>query len=203
MALQTSSGQTVWKIRHTRKDIGVALVAAAALLGGWILYRSVDTQVRTFSESGEPLRISIPAHWTEADTLRTDVLFTAEDPETNSAFKTNLEVARRDLDPSAPPTLQTLVDRRVLERSALSGYHFLDQRDTTVGGQRAIELSYAHTAQPLDGPRRASLPVVVVVRDVIVMGKSSSYYITLSAPEGDQARASARFDNMLQSVRVE
>jgi hypothetical protein len=202
MATQTN-GKTLWQIRHARKDVGVALVAAAALLGGWILFRTVDTQVRSYNESGEPLRISIPAHWTQADNLQTDVLFASEDPETNSLFKTGLVVARRDLDPAAPPTLQALADRRVTERAALNGYHFLNQRDLTVAGERAIELSYAYTAQPLDEPRRPALPVVVVARDVIVLNKTSSYYLTLTAPESDYERASARFDAMLQSVRLQ
>jgi hypothetical protein len=131
-----------------------------------------------------------------------DVLLKVEDPQTDSAFKTALTVESRELDPQSPPTLQTLLDRRVEQRGALTGYHFLANTETTVGGLKAMQLQYAYVVQPIDEPRRASLPVVVRAREYIVVTQDRTYYITLAAPENEFERASARFDRILQTVQV-
>ena len=203
MALMaTSDGQQFWRIRHTRKDAGVLVVSLIALLAGFILYRLIDTRVEVFQEQDSPFRIAYPAGWEKAASL-SDSVIKLQDPETASAYKTNVIVIRRDLDPASPPTLQTLLDRRVQERSKLTGYHFLGSRDATVAGAKGIELGYAFTTQPIDQPRSASLPVVVQTRDVILVGKTTSYYITLSAPQNEFERANARFEEILKTVRIE
>jgi hypothetical protein len=130
-------------------------------------------------------------------------LLKVEDPAAASAYKTALTVEARELDPSAPPTMQTMVDRRVEQRSLLTAYHFLSDRDTTVAGFPAKELVYSYVVQPIDTPRRASLPVVVVARDYIVLTPTRAYLLTLTAPENEYAAASARMDQILQSVRFQ
>jgi hypothetical protein len=65
-----------------------------------------------------------------------------------------------------------------------------------------MQLEYAYVAQPIDEPRRASLPVVVHTREYIVVAQDRTYYITLAAPESEFERASARFERMIASVRI-
>jgi hypothetical protein len=61
---------------------------------------------------------------------------------------------------------------------------------------------YAYVVQPIDQPRRASLPVVVRAIEYIVLAKDSVYYITLAAPENEFAGARAEFEQMIQTVQI-
>jgi hypothetical protein len=191
----------VQRLRTLPKDLGVALVVLVALGLGLLLFLRTEGRTRLYQSADTPFRITYPATWIDAESLQ-DVLLKVEDPRADSAFKTALTVESRDLDPQSPPTLQTLLDRRVEQRNALTGYHFLSNQEVTVGGAKAMQLEYAYVVQPIDEPRRASLPVVVRAREYIVVTKDRTYYITLAAPENEYERASARFDQMIQTVQV-
>lgn len=188
--------------RTWNKDVGVAIVVAIALLLGYVLSQVVIHRTKTFQDSDSPFQLAYPAQWTNAESLQ-QVLLKLEDPTAASTFKTALTVEARDLDPSAPPTMQTLVDRRVEQRSALTAYHFLSNRETTVAGAPAQELMYSYVVQPIDTPRRASLPVVVVARDYIILTPTRAYYVTITAAESEFERARARMDQILQSVKLQ
>ena len=197
----TDSGD-LYRIRTLRKDVGVAVVVLAALALGWLLRNQIVSRTQVFQDANSPFRMAYPAGWASVESLQ-DVLLKVEDPQTDSAFKTSLTVESRELDPQNPPTLQTLVDRRVEQRGALTGYHFLSDQDATVGGARANQLEYGYVVQPIDAPRRASLPVVVHAREFIVVGKDYVYYIALAASENEFANASARLDQIIQTVQVQ
>jgi hypothetical protein len=199
--IQTSSG-TLYGQRFWRKDVGVAIVVLVALALGLLLRSQVTTRTTTFQTKDAPISFAYPATWGNVDTLQ-DVLLKVENPETNSAYKTNLTVESRDLDPTSPPTLQQLTDRRVAQRGALTGYHFLSSDPATVSGAKAMRLEYAYIAQPIDQPRRASLPVVVQAIEYIVLGKANVYYITLAAPENDFANAQTQLNQILQTVNAQ
>ncbi len=192
----------MYEIRHTRKDIGVFLVTLLALGLGWLLFRSVDGRVTQFQSQDAPLRFSYPGQWHTVESLQ-DALLKVEDPLADSTYKTTLTAEMRQLDPASPPTLQTLLDRRVEERQALTGYHFLDEKERTVDGAKAMEFDYAYVTQPIDAQRRASLPVVVQAREVIIVTQDRTYYLTLAAPHNEYQDASARFDRILQSVKLQ
>lgn len=188
---------------HTRnKDLGVALVVLLALAAGFIISQVVINRSKLFQEADAPFQLEYPARWTDAQSLQ-EVLLKVEDPAADSAFKTSLTVETRELDPSAPPNMQQLIDRRVEQRSALTAYHFLSQRETTIAGAPAQELQYTYVVQPIDTPRRASLPVVVVARDYIILTATRIYYITLAAPENESETAGARMDRILASVKLQ
>jgi hypothetical protein len=191
----------IYQPRTLPKDIGVALAVLVALALGWLLFLRVDGRTKLYQSADTPLRVAYPATWVDSQSLQ-DVLLKVEDPRADSTFKTTLTVESRELDPQSPPTLQTLLDRRVDQRSQLAGYHFLANNEATVGGAKAMWLEYAYVVQPIDEPRRASLPVVVRAREYIVVAKDRTYYITLAAPENEFERASAQFDRVLQTVQV-
>ena len=191
----------VLRLRTLPKDVGVALAVLVALGLGLLLYLRVDGGTRLYQSADTPFRITYPASWIDAESLQ-DVLLKVVDPRAASAFKTALTVESRELDPQSLPTLQTLLDRRVEQRSRLTGYHFLANQEVTVGGAKAIRFEYAYVVQPIDEPRRASLPVVVLAREYIVVAQDRTYYITLAAPENEYERAGARFDQIIQTVQV-
>ena len=199
--IQTEHG-TVYGQRFLRKDIGVAIVVLIALALGLLLRVQTANRVTIFLDKDTAFSITYPATWGSVESLQ-DVLLKVEDPQTNSAFKTTLAVETRDLDPQSPPTLQQLVDRRIAQRGALTGYHFLSSNPATVGGAKAMRQEYAYIVQPIDQPRRASLPVVVHAMEYIVIGKENVFYITLAAPEGEFADARAQMEQIVQTVKVQ
>jgi hypothetical protein len=194
-----------YQLRTRPKDLSVLLVLAVALTLGYLLYRSVETRTTTFQADPAvaDFRLAYPSRWIGSASLLDINLLKVEDPLAPSAFKTTLTVEQRPLDLADPPTLQTLLDRRVEQRQTLAAYHFLTNRDTTVSGERAVELEYAYVAQPIDQARRAALPVVVHAREVIFVTQDQSYYVTLAAPEQAFAQASRDFDRVLASIQAQ
>jgi len=200
--IQSTEGDKLYQVRTLRKDLGVAIVALIALGLGLLLRTQVESRTKLFQDQSSPFRLAYPASWGVADSLQ-DVLLKVEDPRADSTFKTTLTVESRELDPASPPSLQALVDRRVAQRSELTGYHFLTSSETTVAGAKSAQLEYAYVVQPIDAPRRASLPVVVQAHEYIVVAKDRIYYIALAAPENAFADASARFDQIIQTVQIQ
>lgn len=201
MTSDTPSPDKFLGMPHLRKDLGVALVVIVALLLGWLLRSATLSRTVAFQDPETGLSLKYPAAWGVADSLQ-DVLLKVENPLADSAYKTNLIVEARELDPQNPPTLQEFVDRRVAQKSSLTGYHFIGESDTTVDGQKARQITYAYVVQPIDQARRVSLPVVVVARDYIVEGPTRVYYLTVAAPEVDSDAASARLNEIIQSVNL-
>jgi len=191
----------VYPLRTVPKDLGVALVVLAALGLGLLLRTTVEGRTQTFDAPEGLLGMSYPATWRAVE-APTGLLLRVEDPQTLSTYKSTVEVESRELDPSAPPTMQQLVDRRVLQRSDEPGYHFLSSSETTVAGVKSTLLEYAYVAQPIDTPRRASLPVVVRSRTYVVVAPDRVYYITLAAPQEAYEEAGGSFDGMIKSVRL-
>lgn len=185
-----------------RKDAGVAVIVLLALALGWLLRAQTEERVTLFQDASSPFRIAYPTSWGVADTIQ-DVVLKVADPQTDSAFKTSLTVESREIDPASPPALQTLLDRRVEQRAALIGYHFLSNTETTVGGVNSAAFDYAYVIQPIDEPRRPSLPVVVQAREYIVAAKDRTYYIALAAPQSEFEAAVARFERIIQTVQVQ
>lgn len=190
-------------MRYLRKDIGVGIVAGACLLIGLLIMNWADTRTTAFTATDVPFSISYPAGWVTTESLLDAPLMKVEDPTADSAFKTSLTVESRGLDATAPPTLQELLDRRVQDRASLTGYHFMSNSETTVGGQKAMRYEYAYTAQPIDQPRRASLPAVVVAQEYIVIGKDNTYYITFAVPQNDVELNQSRIARAMQSVKLQ
>lgn len=185
-----------------RKDVGVAIVVLIALALGWLLRVQVESRTKVFQDSGTKFQIAYPATWGSADSLQ-DVLLKVEDPRTDSAYKTNLTVQARGIDPESVPTLQQLVDRRVSQHGALTGYHFLSADPATVGGAKAMRQEYAYVVQPIDEPRRASLPVVVHAVEYILIARENVFYITLVAPETEFTDANTQLSKSMETVQVQ
>ncbi|HUP27252.1 MAG TPA: hypothetical protein VM409_02370 [Chloroflexia bacterium] len=188
-------------VRTLPSDVGVAVVVLGALLLALLLRYSVDGGTKPYQSPDQGFSIEYPSSWRPTDVTDT-LLLRVENPQARSAYKTNVSIEVRDLDPSSPPTIQELVDRRVVQAGGLTGYHFISSMERNVAGARASEVEYAFVSQPIGTLRSASLPVVVRTRENIVVARDRTYYITLSAPEDDFARATEQFDRMLQSVKI-
>jgi len=201
MTTTTNTEDRFLGVPHLGKDLGVAFVVIVALLLGWLLREATLSRTIAYQDSETGFSLQFPAAWSTADSLQ-DVLLKVENPNTGSAYKTNLVVEARDLDPQNPPTLQEFVDRRVTQKGSLTGYHFIGEQDATVDGNKSREIKYAYVVQPIDQPRRASLPVVVEAREVIVVGKDRVYYITVAAPQDEFDAASAQLNNIVKTINI-
>lgn len=199
---EATRDERLYQLRMRPKDIGVALVVLLCLLAGWLVMYNATSRTRSFADELTPLRFEYPADWISVESLQ-DVLLRAVDPATPSAAKTALTVEGRPLDPASPPTLQTLLDRRVEQRQLLTGYHFLDEAEMEVDGARAMVSEYAYVVQPIDEARRASLPVVLRAREYIIVTADQSYYVTLTAPEQVYDAARRRFDRVIESMVIQ
>jgi hypothetical protein len=201
MTTTTNTEDRFLGVPHLGKDLGVAFVVIVALLLGWMLREATLNRIIAYRDSETGFSLQFPAAWSTADSLQ-DVMLKVENPTTGSAYKTNLVVEARDLDPQNPPTLQEFVDRRVTQKGSLTGYHFIHEQDTIVDGNKAREITYAYLVQPIDQPRRVSLPVVVEAREFIIVGPDRVYYITVAAPENEFDAASFRLDGILKTVNI-
>jgi hypothetical protein len=199
----SSAPQQLWGIRYLRKDVGVAIVVAVALLLGLLLQQGVTSRTKQYVASDQPFSIAYPAGWVEVESLIEAPLLKVQNPLTESAFKATLTVESRELDPATPPTLQTLLDRRVEQRQELMGYHFLANAEVSVGGEKAMQYDYTYVVQPADEPRRASLPVVVVAREYIVVTRDRVYYITFATPENESERNLSQLESIIQTVKLQ
>ena len=199
---QAAERERFYPVRMWPKDLGVGLVVLLALGLGLLLCYQVEGASREFRDQDSPFRISYPASWVGAEAPE-DGLLRVEDPRTDSAFKTTLTVESRLLDPAAPPTLQTLVDQRVAEQGALTAYRLLSNADATVDGARGARIDYGYVVQPIDAPRRASLPVVVQAREYVVVVQDRVYYIAVAAPQHEYEEAQARFERIVERVNVQ
>jgi hypothetical protein len=188
-------------IHNLRKDVGVAIVVIIALMLGWWLRSYTLSRTTAYQDSETGFSLQFPTAWGVADSLQ-DVMLKVENPSTGSAYKTNLVVEARDLDPQNPPTLQELVDRRVTQKGNLTGYHFINEQDGVIDGNKARQIVYAYVVQPIEQQRRVSLPVVVAAREYIIVGKDRVYYITVAAPEEEFDTASAQLDGILKTVNI-
>jgi hypothetical protein len=201
MAIDTTPEDRFLGVPHLGKDLGVAIVVIVALVLGWLLRETTLNRVMAYTDNETGFSLQFPAAWGTVDSLQ-DVLLKVENPATDSAYKTNLVVEARDLDPQNPPTLQEFIDRRVTQKGSLTGYHFISEQDTTVDGNKAREIKYAYVVQPIDQPRRVSLPVVVEAREFIVVGPDRVYYIAVAAPENEFDAASAQLDGIIKTVNI-
>src|SRR5512139_2153882 len=174
MAIDTTPEDRFLGVPHLGKDLGVAIVVIVALLLGWLLREATLNRTIAYQDSETGLSLQFPAAWGTVDSLQ-DVLLKVENPATDSAYKTNLVVEARDLDPQNPPTLQEFVDRRVTQKSNLTGYHFISEQEAVVDGNKSREIVYAYVVQPIEQQRRLSLPVVVVAREYIIVGPDRVY----------------------------
>ena len=199
---QAIERERFYPVRLWPRDLGVALIVFLALGLGLLVRYQVEGATREFRDPDSPFRISYPASWAGAEAPE-DGLLRVEDPRTDSAFKTTLTVESRLLDPAAPPTLQTLVDQRVAEQGALTAYRLLSSADATVDGARGARIEYGYVVQPIDAPRRASLPVVVQAREYVVVAQDRVYYIAVAAPQHEYEDAQARFERIIARVNVQ
>ena len=185
------------------RDLSVALLLMLALGATLLLRGQVQNQTTAFAPADVPLTLAYPQSWSALEPIE-GTLLAVEDPLTDSAFKTRFQIEARELDPASPLDLETLVNRRIEQRSQEQlGYQFLSSEPMNIGGVEAIAIEYAYVVQPIDEPLRFSLPVVVRTREVLATIGTRSYLLLLSAPEHEFDAANVQFDRILASTRLQ
>lgn len=78
MIYDRADDERLFRLRLLPKDLGVALVALAALALAWLVMQQATGRTRAFVAPDSPLRLSYPAGWSSVDSLQ-DVLLKVED----------------------------------------------------------------------------------------------------------------------------
>lgn len=193
--------QQIWRVRMLPKDLGVVITLLIAFAFALLLRVQSQSQATTFAAQDLPFQIDYPSTWMETSSLQ-DALLKVQDPLSSSTFKTTLLVESRDLDPSAAITLNDLVNRRIEERSTQTGYHLMDTEEIKIDGADAQYVDYAYIVQPIDEPRRPSLPIVVSARDYVIIAGDISYYVTTLVDANQADQTSGSFDQIINSIRL-
>lgn len=176
--------------------IGVFVVA---LLLGWVV--KVVAEGRSVLYAAEGLRVRYPAGWVK---MEGEAPLVAEfaDPWAQP-YRTTIRIERHPLPPKLDKPLDTVLQMLQLERGqAWQAYRVLQRQETTLGGRRGLELTFAYVeANP--NPFLATLPVVMRGRDFVFIAGDRAYVVTLTAAQENYATAQRLWRALVRSLTVQ
>ena len=186
-----------------RADVLVAIVIAAALIGGYVYQFSLRGQTTRVADPNSNFSLSIPGNWTAAEEIPLDTFVVAYDTRADSIYKSTIAGQSFALDSDNPTQLDQIVDRLIQRHGEeLLVYHLIEDQPTTVAGAEARAIQYAYVTQPIDDPFMASPPVVVIATDYVIYTDTEYWLITLAADEKIAEQAQADFDSIIQSITL-
>ena len=189
--------------QNRRSDALVGAVVLLALVIGWVYRGSLLNQTKRLTDDVSGLQLDVPATWISALDKTTAIDLAVVNPRAASAYKTQLALYSRVLDPDNPAPLDGVIDRLIERHTAdLDSYQLLAVDNRTVQGADSAVLEYAHVVNPIDDPFRASVPVVVHVVEYVIYTPTQYWVLTLSADEQAYAATAATFEKIVQSVQL-
>lgn len=196
--------------RRAEPEWVVVVVVVVALLAGWGLKTVVESETATFS--GDGVTLAYPAGWVREDNLEGGVIFRASDMRSGSLYPTHVTLAATEALPQLPvdpgaaafdkmtPAITAWSFQRGQE---LTAFRVLDTAPTQIGGREGAVLHYAYVAEPLAGPFRQALPVVVEAMDYLIPTGDRTLVLTVAADGAQFQAANVRwFQTLLSSVRL-
>lgn len=200
----TTSASTSRLNTDLRSDILVLVVAAVALLVGYLYQNSLVAQTTQFTDSQSGLTLSIPNNWTVNTVDDQEVFVSAYDTRADSVFKSTITGRSFALDTEKPADLETIVNGLVDDRQKnLLAFHLIKTETVTLGGSEGRAIHYAYVTQPIDEAFSDSPPVVVIATDYIVYSPGKEYWVlTGAADEKIANREQSDFDTILKSIKL-
>lgn len=215
----TAKSQARLRGENLTEWLVIALVILV-LIAGWVLKVSVQGRTATFAS--EALSVRYPVDWLlEKDE---ETLFTVEDPDSPSTFKTTFSARVEPLEKtedkeyvfqvegveaSVKPLgeasgLNAAANRLVMRRNKeLKEYNALSAGATTLMGQETIAIEYAYVDSPRAGWATApSLPVVVQALDTVIVKGDQVYIFTYAADTNIFAQEKDTLVAILESVSL-
>jgi hypothetical protein len=175
-------------------ELAVIVVVAVALLAGWGLKSSVESQAITFSEDG--VTAQVPAGWLRATPGRGEVLRVSNPAA--SGFATTYVIEAEPVAQDA--TLAGIVGPLSLKRAQQwMAYRVLDQQPVTVDGRDAYRVLYVYVESDPD-VTHAQLPSVVRGEDYVFLNAGRAIIVSYRAESDVYDLDHQRFEQFLTSV---
>jgi hypothetical protein len=176
-------------------DWAVVIVTILALLAGWLYMGSVESRSLPFDANG--IRADVPAGWIQSEPAG-DVLLQVRE-RASAGFQTTYLISKQLM--TADGGTNEAVSLLTLKNGQeLTAYRVLGQRQVTIGGREAYEITYAYVeANP--NVTHADLPVVVRGVDYIFFNSEGAVIVTYRASEAEYQGGLAAFLRFLNSVQ--
>ncbi len=175
-------------------EITVIAVTVVALLAGWACKTSVETRSIAFEADG--ITAQTPAGWLQAEPAGDEILRTNDF--SNAGFGTTYILRKMPL--AEGTTAAQIASLLTLERAQnLTAFRVLEQRDVTVYGRTAYEVTYVFVESNPD-LTHADIPSVVRGVDYIFINGDHALAATYWAEENDFEMGLGRFHLFLESL---
>lgn len=176
-------------------EISVVVLTLAALLVGWSYKSNVENRVVAFEAKG--VSAQAPAGWLQAEPTGDELLHATD--RSSGVFGTTYVVRKMPVPADATPgSIASLLTLDYGQK--MTAFRVLDQREVTVYGNKAYELTYVYVDANPD-PTHASSPSVVQGLDYIFLNGDQAVVVTYWAGEENYQSDLDRFHIFLDSVR--
>jgi len=175
-------------------EIAVILITVIALIAGWFYKSSVENSSVPFNV--ESISAQAPKGWLQSGPSGDELLRTTD--RSSSGFNTTYIL--RDMPLAAGATASQVANLLTLSHGQdLLAFRLLDQRDVTVYGKAAYELSYVYVESNPNLTHK-NIPSVVRGMDYIFMNGNSAVVGSFWADEKNYDLDLGRFHLFLQSI---
>lgn len=175
-------------------EIAVIIVTIAALLAGWFYKSGVENASVPFSAEG--ISAEAPKGWLQLQPASNELLRTTDLG--SSGFGTTYIL--RNMPVAEAATAPEVANLLVLEHAqALTAFRVLDQREVTVYGRNAYELTYVFVESNPD-LTHTEIPSVVRGADYIFENGEHAVIVTFQADEKNFDLDLSRFHLFLESI---
>lgn len=173
----------------------VIVVTVAALLAGWFVMSGMVNRTIPFESDG--VSAASPAGWKESKPAEGELLNVHELGSTG--YETTYIISKLPVPQDGGAG--TIASLLTLERAtALTGYRVLGQREVTMNGREALEVSYVYIESNPD-LTHAEIPAVVRGLDYIFVSDGNAVIATYHADQSDYEGGLDRFYRFVESIR--
>ncbi len=173
-----------------------------ALLGGWALRSSTESQVKAYDQGG--VALSYPADWRPRADAPADAALSLQGIESTSAFQPILTVSTEPLSATNAMTVSgQLVGRTMRQTKALAAFRSLGGTPTTVSGNAAIINDFAYAYDPAGSMQDSvAIPVMVRTEEVLVQRGSQLTVVSFATAAEDWERLQPVWDRIRASLQL-
>ncbi len=173
----------------------VVIITVIALIAGWFVMGGVTGRTVAFEADG--VSAAAPAGWKESTPAEGELLNVHELG--SAGYETTYIISKLPVPQDGGAG--TIASLLTLERAtALTGYRVLGQREVTMNGREALEVSYVYIESNPD-LTNAEIPAVVRGLDYIFVSDGSAVIATYHADQSDYEGGLDRFYRFVESIR--
>ncbi len=175
-------------------EITVILITVIALIVGWVYKSGVENSSVPFNVEG--IRAQAPKGWLQSEPAGDEILRTTD--RTSSGFNTTYVLRKIPL--AANTSAAQVASLLTLGHGQdLLAFRVLDQREVTVYGKAAYEISYVYVESNPNLTHK-NIPSIVRGADYIYVNDNNAVVVSFWADEKSYDLNLARFHIFLQSI---